>query len=602
MLPMMRRVAIALSMLAGLSQVPPASAQTPSSRTLFEAAPQRAPASAEADRGTTTRIVHRRSRQMRARVQALGLDAAAADAPLVLNLFTDVSPRARRTALERHPDGSYTWQGRIDGDPDGHVTLVANGAVMVGTIFTRGRTYEVSYAGGGVNDIRELDPASFPTDDPEVPDAPGQAYADQIVGTPVGDAASQIDVMVVWTPAARTAVGGTTAMQNLVNLAVANANTAYANSQITTRLRLVHSQEVSFTENAANISADLTKLSTTNDGSLEDVHTLREQYKADLVSLIGTGYASGSGACGIGYLMTSVSTSFASAAFNVVDQLCAAGNLSLAHELGHNQGLHHDPANASGQGAYPYAYGYQEPGGHFRTVMSYGTATRIMNFSNPGIAYSGYATGVANAEDNARALNNTAATVANFKLAEPAACTYSLNRSSISFPSGGGTSSVGVTTGSGCAWTVTNPSTWVSVGAGGGTGSGSITVSAGANGPASRSATLTVAGKSVAVTQSALACTYSVSPGTLTWTSAGGTASFTVSTAAGCGWSAATTGSAWIGLGTSSGSGTASVVVTVPANTGPSRSATISVGGKTLQATQASAPGPSAPANFRIVQ
>jgi hypothetical protein len=40
----------------------------------------------------------------------------------------------------------------------------------------------------------------------------------------------------------------------------------------------------------------------------------------------------------------------------------------------------------------------------------------------------------------------------------------------------------------------------------------------------------------------------------------------------------------------------------VPANTGPSRSATISVGGKTLQATQASAPGPSAPANFRIVQ
>ena len=48
--------------------------------------------------------------------------------------------------------------------------------------------------------------------------------------------------------------------------------------------------------------------------------------------------------------MTSPGTWFASSAFNVVDWSCAAGNLSLAHELGHNEGMHHYPANASGQG------------------------------------------------------------------------------------------------------------------------------------------------------------------------------------------------------------------------------------------------------------
>src|SRR5262249_33644958 len=154
--------------------------------------------------------------------------------------------------------------------------------------------------------------------------------------------------------------GGTDAMQSLVTLAVANANTAYANSQIDAQLRLVYSGEVAFVEAPANISGDLGKLATNGDGSLDAVHTLRDQYGADVVSLIGTGYTSGSGACGIGYLMTNVSTTFASSAFTVVDQACAAGNLSLAHEIGHNEGLHHDPANASGQGAYPYAFGYQD--------------------------------------------------------------------------------------------------------------------------------------------------------------------------------------------------------------------------------------------------
>ena len=101
---------------------------------------------------------------------------------------------------------------------------------------------------------------------------------------------------------------------------------------------------MNFTE--TSIQNDLTTLTTSGDGVLDGMQSLRDQYGADIVTLIGNGYVS-SGSCGLGYLMSSASTSFAPWAFNVVDRSCAAGNLSYAHEVGHNEGLHHDPANAT---------------------------------------------------------------------------------------------------------------------------------------------------------------------------------------------------------------------------------------------------------------
>jgi hypothetical protein len=61
-----------------------------------------------------------------------------------------------------------------------------------------------------------------------------------------------------------------------------------------------------------------------------------------------------------------------------------------------------------------------------------------------------------------------------------------------------------VTTQAGCSWTVSSPVSWITV-TGSGTGSGSANYSAAVNSTAgSRSTTLTVAGKSVSVTQGGL--------------------------------------------------------------------------------------------------
>jgi hypothetical protein len=116
--------------------------------------------------------------------------------------------------------------------------------------------------------------------------------------------------------------------------------------------------------------------------------------------------------------MTSLSPSFASSAFSVVHHSCATGYYSLAHEIGHNQGAHHDLANGSGETVFPYAHGYQDPGNAFRTVMAYdcvGGCTRKDYFSNPEVLYNELPTGNASYAANALAIDQTAATIAAFR-------------------------------------------------------------------------------------------------------------------------------------------------------------------------------------------
>ena len=147
--------------------------------------------------------------------------------------------------------------------------------------------------------------------------------------------------MIVWTPSAEAAAGGRAAMESLALASVANANLVYANSGINAQLNLVYAAPVAYTETPSSIGTDLSAIRSSSDGLIDQVHTLRTQYGADLVTLIGEGYRN-AGDCGIAYLMSTVSTSFASSAFSVVDRTCAVGNLSYAHEIGHNQGLNHD--------------------------------------------------------------------------------------------------------------------------------------------------------------------------------------------------------------------------------------------------------------------
>ena len=160
---------------------------------------------------------------------------------------------------------------------------------------------------------------------------------------------------------------------------------------------------------------------------------MRNTHGADLVSL----FVENGQYCGIAWIGPS-----ASYGFSVINRGCASGNLSFAHELGHNFGALHDPYVDPGTSPYAYGHGYAVPAAGWRTVMAYnnvcsaaGTScTRIPYFSNPNLTYGSPAQplGTAATSDNARVHNQNAATVANFRTSGTSSCTFAFSPASAS--------------------------------------------------------------------------------------------------------------------------------------------------------------------------
>lgn len=207
------------------------------------------------------------------------------------------------------------------------------------------------------------------------------------------DGADTIDVAVFWTASARTYAGGTAGIENLVNLGISETNTTYANSDVRHRVRLVATGFMPYTETGA-FSTALTDLRVGNAG-LQTVATIRNQSRADLVMLLI--HPSAPDACGIGYVMSTVSTAFEPFGYTVTDASCVSPNLTMAHEWGHNMGAQHDWYVSAATLPYSYAHGFANtaPGNRWRTVMSYNDActaqgfscTRLLAWANPDYRY-----------------------------------------------------------------------------------------------------------------------------------------------------------------------------------------------------------------------
>jgi hypothetical protein len=84
-----------------------------------------------------------------------------------------------------------------------------------------------------------------------------------------------------------------------------------------------------------------------------------------------------------------------------------------------------------------------------------------------------------------------------------APCTYALSPATVTSPAAGASGTIAVTTASGCAWTASSSQEWVTLGAIAGVGAGTIGYSVAANTGGSRSATMTIAGATVIVSQEA---------------------------------------------------------------------------------------------------
>jgi hypothetical protein len=121
--------------------------------------------------------------------------------------------------------------------------------------------------------------------------------------------------------------------------------------------------------------------------------------------------------------MVNESNAFQAYAFSVVARLCATGNYTFGHELGHNMGLKHDRINDNSPGVFAHSHGYVDDLHDFRDIMgtqaSCPSCIRRQNFSNPNVNFNGHPTGVPQGSpqsaDAAASLNAVALTVANWR-------------------------------------------------------------------------------------------------------------------------------------------------------------------------------------------
>lgn len=372
------------------------------------------------DKALPAKAVKGRNRSVNVHTDLLWSDT------LTLNLFNDVTVTAVRDRIIDNVKGNTTWIGHVEGEQDSEVFLTVRGKTMSGNVQIGQDLYEIETRGNNKHDVTKVDPDKNPAHSHSKTVKDFIAAGGQVASSPASTAKATasaasagtiIDLMVVYTPKAKSNASGQTGIETKIANAVAMANQAYINSNIDMQLNVVYTGEISYVE-TGNMSTSLTNLTGDSDGQMDAVHTLRNQYGADQVALVtaDTNY------CGISYMMQNAASAFAPYAFSVVHDdstFACLSNNSLAHELGHNQGDQHNIEDSASQpGAYDYSYGYRlcQTGG-FRTVMSYSCTggTRVSYFSNPNVTLAtGEVTGTPTA-NNAQSMTNTKAIVAAFR-------------------------------------------------------------------------------------------------------------------------------------------------------------------------------------------
>src|SRR5262249_41031711 len=171
------------------------------------------------------------------------------------------------------------------------------------------------------------------------------------------------------------------------------------------------------------------------------------------------------------------------------------------------------------------------------------------------------------------------------------ACTYSLSGTSQTVDASAvAMAPISVTSTASCNWTAVSNATWLTVTSGAsGAGNGSISLAATNNTGAQRIGTMTIAGQTYTVTQSAApsTCSYTIAPNSVSVDANGATGStVAVTTTSGCSWTAASN-NPWITVTAgASGSGTGTVGYSVAANTGAARTGSITIAGQMLAVSQ----------------
>lgn len=359
-----------------------------------------------------------RARTVRLNPQVLE-HAAVPGTQFALNLFDDMQLSAITVQAEARPEGQagYVWYGSVGGVSEINAVMVVGNQLVTGSFYTPQGQFTLTLGADGLYRIEQSAQHINPSEpDFAVPPPPPAGRTAQPFDA-TRASSPYVDVMILFSPAARDILGGMEIARQRAEIMVATANIGRINSGVNHQMRLVHVDMVPYSERA-DMPADLNAIT-----SSAKFNTLRNQYGADLVTLVTKDRTERY--CGYGWILMSMQDISWSQryGYNIVNHDCTL-DIVFAHESGHNMGGLHDHANSGGgTGLTPYAYGYQDPQGEFATIMAYKTGGSCENsycnsavmFSTPNRWFMGRRAGRANWADMTRLLNETGAFVANFR-------------------------------------------------------------------------------------------------------------------------------------------------------------------------------------------
>ena len=215
-----------------------------------------------------------------------------------LNFFDDATYTARIRVRES-TDPVRIYSGDIESVPGSRVILAERNGVVAGDVLIPGRgCFRISLGSDGMHSIAEVGPTKetfcYLTAKPE-DTSPRFGAEETPITLSAGPESAQpvIDIMVLYSPAARVAVGGTDAIRASICLEVALANQAFENSLVNARLRLIHMRELNYIEMTQ--FGEYSGLTNEADSMFVEVPGLADDYGADQVFLIGS-YGAGAGA------------------------------------------------------------------------------------------------------------------------------------------------------------------------------------------------------------------------------------------------------------------------------------------------------------------
>jgi WD40 repeat protein len=166
------------------------------------------------------------------------------------------------------------------------------------------------------------------------------------------------------------------------------------------------------------------------------------------------------------------------------------------------------------------------------------------------------------------------------------ACAASVSPGRADYPTEGGSGVVNISAPAGCLWNAVSRVSWLKItGPSSGTGNGVVSYTA-TGGSSSMTGLLIIAEQTFPVHLGSDPCTYTLSPTSADWSPAGGSGATGVQTPGGCGWTASSNDS-WLTITKiSRDNGGGSVTYSVAPNSGPARTGTLTVAGKTFTINQ----------------